>query len=415
MDVASGTRADGEIGMNEPEVDVLIVGGGIVGLGIGVGLLKINPTLRVTVLESEDVLARHGSGRNSGVLHAGFYYSPDSLKAKLTRVGNEMLKKLCHDQSIPIRECGKVVVTRSSDEIPRLEELYRRALANGVEVELVDSEHLQRLEPFAQTCSVALWSPNTAVANPSVVTEAMARVFMKIGGVVKMSAGVQLLDGSSVILRDGSRLRARHVVNAAGLYADKLAHSSGVGLKYEMLPFKGIYLYGDSSAPSIQRHVYPVPDPRNPFLGVHLTITVDGRVKVGPTAIPALSRLNYSKFGGLKISEIGAVARLLPQFLVSPHHNGLDLIRTEMPKYLRGVLVRHARELVPSVHKDSFTEWGKSGIRAQLFNKQEKRLEMDFVVETGEAQTHILNAVSPAWTGSLSFGEYVAADVLGRM
>lgn len=401
--------------MNEPEDDVLIVGGGIVGLGIGVGLLKIDPTLRVTVLESEDVLARHGSGRNSGVLHAGFYYSPDSLKAKLTRVGNEMLKKLCHDESIPIRECGKVVVTRSSDEIPRLEELHRRALANGVKVELVDSKHLQRLEPFAQTCSVALWSPNTAVANPSVVTEAMARVFMKMGGVVKMSAGVQLLDGSSVILRDESRLRARHVVNAAGLYADKLAHSSGVGLEYEMLPFKGIYLYGDSSAPSIQRHVYPVPDPRNPFLGVHLTVTVDGRVKIGPTAIPALSRLNYSKFGGLKISEISSVARLLPQFLASPHHNGLDLIRTEMPKYLRGVLVRHARELVPSVDKDSFTEWGKSGIRAQLFNKQEKRLEMDFVVETGEAQTHILNAVSPAWTGSLSFGEYVAADVLGRM
>ena len=413
--MATRTGADWEMIMNEPEVDVLIVGGGIVGLGIGVGLLRTDPTLRVTVLESENALAQHGSGRNSGVLHAGFYYSPDSLKAKLTRVGNEMLKKLCHDESIPIRECGKVVVTRSSDEIPRLEELHRRALANGVKVELVDSEHLQRLEPFAQTCSVALWSPNTAVANPSAVTDAMARVFMKMGGLVKMSTGVELLDGSSVILRDESRLYARHVVNAAGLYADKLAHSSGVGLEYEMLPFKGIYLYGDSSAPRIQRHVYPVPDPRNPFLGVHLTVTVDGRVKIGPTAIPALSRLNYSKFGGLKLSEFGSVARLLPQFLASPHHNGLDLIRTEMPKYLRGVLVRHARELVPSVTKDSFTEWGKSGIRAQLFNKREKRLEMDFVVETGEAQTHILNAVSPAWTGSLSFGEYVAADVLARM
>jgi L-2-hydroxyglutarate oxidase LhgO len=399
----------------EFDCDVIIVGGGIVGLGIGVGLLRQATDLRVTVLEAENALAVHGSGRNSGVLHAGFYYSPDSLKAKLTRVGNEMLKQLCHDEGVALRSCGKVVVTQSDEEIPRLEELHRRAIANGVTVEMVDETGLERLEPLARTRSVALWSPNTAVASPTGVTDAVARVFARLGGEIRTAASVDRIDGTSVILRDRTQMTGRHVVNAAGLYADRLAHSAGVGRNYEMLPFKGIYLYGNAAAPAITRHVYPVPDPRNPFLGVHLTVTVDGRVKIGPTAIPALSRQNYTKFGNIKLNELGSISLLLPQFLVSRHHNGLGLIRSEVPKYLRGVLVRHARELVPSVSKDSFTEWGKSGIRAQLFNRREKRLEMDFVVEEGENQTHVLNAVSPAWTGSLSFGEHVAADVISRL
>jgi len=401
--------------VNKTQQDVLIVGGGIVGLGIGVGLLRQSPGLRVKVLEAENALAVHGSGRNSGVLHAGFYYSPDSLKAKLTRVGNEMLKKLCHDEGIPVRECGKVVVTRNSEEVPRLEELHRRAIANGVDVRLIDAADLAEFEPLARTHEVALWSPKTAVASPTAVTEAVAKVFQTLGGSIETSRGVERIDGTSVVFRDGSSMHSRHVVNAAGLYADRLAHSAGVGLDHEMLPFKGIYLYGNTRAPEIMRHVYPVPDPRNPFLGVHLTVTVDGRVKIGPTAIPALSRHNYTKFGNIKLKELGLISLLLPQFLASRHHNGFSLIRSEVPKYLRGVLVRHAQKLVPSVSKDAFTEWGKSGIRAQLFNRREKKLEMDFVVETGERQTHVLNAVSPAWTGSLSFGEYVASDVMSRM
>lgn len=401
--------------MNKHECDVLIIGGGIVGLGIGVGLLRQSPSLRVKVLEAEERLAVHGSGRNSGVLHAGFYYSPDSLKAKLTRVGNEMLKQLCHDEGIRVHTCGKVVVTRDSDEVPRLLELHRRSIANGVDVRLIETVELARYEPLARTHEVALWSPNTAVASPTEVTEAVAKVFHTLGGTMETSHKVETIDGTTVVLRDGTRRHATHVVNAAGLYADKLAHTAGAGLDYEVLPFKGIYLYGNQSAPAIQRHVYPVPDPRNPFLGVHLTVTVDGRVKIGPTAIPALSRQNYTKFGNIRASELGSIARLLPQFLASKHHNGFGLIRSEVPKYLRSVLVRHAAELVPSARKEAFSEWGKSGIRAQLFNRREKRLEMDFVVETAEHQTHVLNAVSPAWTGSLSFGEHVAADVMSRM
>lgn len=401
--------------MSSNESDVVIIGGGIVGLGIGVGLLRRAPNIRVTVLEAEAQLAVHGSGRNSGVLHAGFYYSPDSLKARLTRVGNEMLRQLCRDEGVTVRSCGKVVVTKNSDDVARLHELHSRALANGVTVELLDVKDLRQIEPLATTHEVALWSPNTGVANPMEVTEALSRTFQRLGGVVSLSSRVARLDESFVTLVDGSKLAARHFVNAAGLYADKIAHSAGAGGDYEMLPFKGLYVYGGSNAPALQRHVYPVPDPRNPFLGVHLTVTVDGRVKIGPTAIPALSRTNYTKLGGIKASELGSIARLLPKFLASKHHNGLGLLKSEVPKYVRKILIKQAAALVPSVRPADFVEWGKSGIRAQLFNLKESRLEMDFVVESTGSHTHVLNAVSPAWTSSLSFGDFIAQGVVAKL
>lgn len=390
----------------------MVIGGGIVGLGLGIALLRKRSELRVVVLEAENQLAQHGSGRNSGVLHAGFYYSPDSLKAQLTRRGNEMLRQLCHDENIPLRECGKVVVTRNTEENHRLEDLYSRAIANGVEVHLIDTGELKKYEPLAQTHEMALWSPNTAVASPTGVTEMMARVFTRLGGELMFGHKVSSIRDNEVIFVNQNKMTARHVVNAAGLYADKLAHSTGVGSNYTILPFKGLYLYGTDDAPKLTRHVYPVPDPRNPFLGVHLTLTVDGKTKIGPTAIPAFSRLNYTKFGNIRFDELWPIATTLPKFLLSKHHDGLGLIKSEIPKYLRRVIVKKAEELVPSVKANQFELWGKSGIRAQLFNLSEKRLEMDFVVQSAENQTHILNAVSPAWTGSLSFGEYVADQVL---
>jgi L-2-hydroxyglutarate oxidase LhgO len=290
--------------MTNNQPDVLIIGAGVVGLGIGVALLRSDPLLRVSILESEPRLAQHGSGRNSGVLHAGFYYSPDSLKAQLTRRGNELLRQLCHDENVPVRECGKVVVTKNVDENRRLVNLHARAIANGVDVKLIDSVELSRLEPLAQTHEMALWSPNTAVASPTEVTEMMARVFTRMGGEVLFNHQVERIVGNKIILVNRTAMMARHVVNAAGLYADKIAHNAGAGMKYTILPFKGLYLYGNSQAPSLARHVYPVPDPRNPFLGVHLTVTVDGRTKIGPTAIPAFSRLNYSKFGNIRPDEL---------------------------------------------------------------------------------------------------------------
>jgi len=388
--------------------DVAVIGGGIVGLAIADELLRVHPDLDVEVHEKENGVAQHASGRNSGVLHAGFYYSPDSMKARLTRVGNALLREFCAERGIPVRSTGKVVVTRNEEELPRLHDLHQRGLANGVELELVDERGLVELEPLARTTGSALWSPNTGSADPRAVAEQLAMRVTERGGRIRLNSTVHAAGPGWITDSEGYRA-VGHVVNAAGLHADTVARWFGVGEEYRMLPFKGLYWYGDWPAGRLTRHVYPVPDPRNPFLGVHLTVAADGRAKIGPTAIPALSREAYSGVRGLALGEAWDVARTLPRFLTSPHHDARALVASEVPKYLHSRLVREAAELVPSVRPEDFKVKGRPGIRAQLFDTSRNRLEMDFVVRYGPRSTHVLNAVSPGWTTAFS----MAREIVG--
>ncbi|MDO8308353.1 MAG: L-2-hydroxyglutarate oxidase [Actinomycetota bacterium] len=387
--------------------DVVVIGAGIVGLALADAWLAAYPDTSVVVYDKEPRLAEHASGRNSGVLHAGFYYAPDSLKARLTRDGNRLLHEFCAERGVVVRETGKVVVAQDEGELAALDELYRRGQANGVTLEMIDEAQLAELEPLARTTGRALWSPTTAVANPGHVVEALAQRVRDRGGRIVLGATVTGAGPGWVMTTTEGRLSTGHVINAAGLYADKVAHWFGVGMDYRMLPFKGLYWYGDWEPGRLQRHVYPVPDPRNPFLGVHLTVTVDGKAKIGPTAIPALWREDYGGTSGMKIGESLDIARTYPRFFTSKHHDVTGLLRTELPKYSRSHLVRQAASLVPSVRPADFTTKGRPGVRAQLFHVPSKRLEMDFVVEPGEGSTHILNAVSPAWTSSLAVARYV--------
>ena len=391
-------------------LDLAVVGAGIVGLALADAWLARHPTDRVAVFDKEPTLAAHASGRNSGVLHAGFYYAPDSLKARLTRDGNAMLKEFCTERGIPIRATGKVVVTRSAEEVPRLHELHARGITNGVEVHLIEKSELAELEPLARTHGQALWSPNTAVADPVAVVDALAQRVRERGG--DLHLGEPVTQAGPGWVRTAQRTYSvGHLMNAAGLYADRVARWFDVGTEYRMLPFKGLYLYGNWAPGRLQRHVYPVPDPRNPFLGVHLTVTVDGRAKIGPTAIPSLWREDYGGLRGANIGESLGIAGLYPRFLTSPHHDTLGLIRSELPKYSRRILTDQAARLVPSVRAADFTERGRPGVRAQLFDTANRRLEMDFVVRSGERSTHVLNAVSPAWTSAFA----VAAHILDSL
>ena len=369
--------------------DVAVIGGGIIGLTIARELAIRGAT--VTVFEKEPALGMHASGRNSGVLHAGFYYAPDSLKARLTAQGNHMLREFCAEHDVPVHSCGKVVVASDPAQLPALDELARRGQANGVRLEVIDEKQLADLEPLARTHERAIWSPDTAVADPHAVTAALHRDLERRRVTIRTSTAVT------------GPLKAGHVVNAAGLYADRVAAWYGFCDDYVMMPFKGLYWYGDASAPHLQRHVYPVPDPRNPFLGVHFTVTPTGGVKVGPTAIPALSREAYS--GGIRRDEAREILGAFPTFIRGGHHDVPALLRGELPKYSRRWLQHHARALVPSA--TGFTIRGTPGIRAQLMHKATGRLEMDFVVRGDERSTHVLNAVSPAWTSSLAFAQYV--------
>lgn len=401
-----GTR-----GAQVRSADVAVVGGGIVGMALADALLAARPGSSVVVLDKENRLGMHASGRNSGVLHAGFYYSPDSLKARLTRRGNQLLHAFCDENGVAVRRCGKVVVAQRGEDLPALDQLLGRAATNGVPVERVDEQQLRELEPLARTVDRALWSPTTSSASPTAVLDALAGRVRRRGGVLRLGAEVVGAGPGWVQLRD-ERLSVGHLVNAAGLQADRVARWFGMCDDYAVLPFKGLYWYGNWAAGRLQRHVYPVPDQRNPFLGVHLTVTVDGRAKIGPTAMPALWRESYGGVRGASGRDVAEMARLLPRFLRSRHHDVPALLRAELPMLWRRVLVDRARGLVPSVRPADFTERGRPGVRAQLFHLTESRLEMDFVVRGDEHSTHVLNAVSPAWTSSLAFAEHVVTELM---
>ncbi len=393
--------------------DVVVVGAGVVGLALANRWLEVNPSDLVIILEKENELALHASGRNSGVLHAGFYYAPDSLKAQLTRDGNAMLREFCAEAGVRVKDTGKVVVTTSAEQLPALETLFSRGVANGVELERIDEAQLHELEPLARTVSAALWSPTTGVANPVEVVNALAQRVRARGGEILLGAQVVGAEPGLVTLKNGAQISCGHLINAAGLYADTVAHWFGVGTDYRMLPFKGLYWYGNWSADRLRRHIYPVPDSRNPFLGVHLTVTVNGRAKIGPTAIPSLWREDYGVVSGFSARELVGVARSFPRFAASKEHDVLGLIRTELPKYSQRHLVNQAKALAPTVRPRDFTEKGRPGVRAQLLHVPTGKLEMDFVVESGVQSTHILNAVSPAWTSSLAFAQHVVAGIVG--
>jgi L-2-hydroxyglutarate oxidase LhgO len=387
--------------------DYLVVGAGIIGLAIAREVLINNPKAKVIVIDKENEVGLHASGRNSGVLHAGFYYSPDSLKAKLTKDGNHLLRQFCKEHDIPVKNVGKVVVTKNAQEEISLQELFRRGKANGVEIEIVDKNQLKELEPRAKTHEKALWSPNTGSASPLKVIKAMEQDFKNKGGEILLHDSFIKVSKDNLVELQSGIITAGHVINTAGLYADKVAHKFGFGHDYRMLPFKGLYWYAPNQTNKLTRHIYPIPDPRNPFLGVHLTVTDEGKVKIGPTAIPALWRENYRFTKNFRIQELFQVAKDLPRMALSPHHDFGALLKQELPKYSRRYLIKQAALLAEGIKVADFNVRGQSGIRAQLFDLKQNKLEMDFVIQGDQNSTHVLNAVSPAWTCALSFAKHV--------
>ena len=392
--------------MTDKTCDFLVIGAGVIGLAVAREILINNKNSKVIVVEKETEVGLHASGRNSGVLHAGFYYSPDSLKAKLTVDGNRLLREFCAENNVEVKNVGKVVVTKNEKEETALKELYRRGIENGVEIEIVDKQQLKELEPRAKTHEKALWSPNTGSASPQKVIKALEKNFLKLGGEIILGQSFIKNENNRIVLTK-STINANHVINSAGLYADKVAHKFNFGHNYRMLPFKGLYWYAPNQTNKLTRHIYPIPDARNPFLGVHLTVTAEGKVKIGPTAIPALWRENYRMLNNFKVQELFQVATDLPKMAFSPHHDFGALLKQELPKYSRSYLVKQASILAEGINVSDFNARGKSGIRAQLFDIEQNKLEMDFVLEGDKNSTHVLNAVSPAWTCALSFAKYV--------
>jgi L-2-hydroxyglutarate oxidase len=404
----------GKYGESMTTADFLVIGGGIIGLNIAREIRKRFTDSSVIVLEKEPVCGMHASGRNSGVLHAGFYYTADSLKAKFTRDGNRLLTEYCERRKIPINKCGKLVVARNEAEDQMLDELLQRGKKNGVELEEVSAEEARKIEPRVKTHQRAIFSPTTASADPQAVLQEMEQDAKKEG--VELHHSVRFVKGTNgQVKTTNGTYSADYLVNAAGLYADKVAREFGYSQNYAILPFKGLYLESDEPPGAYHTNVYPVPDLRRPFLGVHFTVQVDGRVKIGPTAIPVLWREQYKGVDNFNFTEFIDIFPRLTGLLATSDFDFKRLAFTEILKHFRPHLVSLAGALARGVKESAFRKWAKSGIRAQLIHVRQRRLEMDFVLEGDNKSMHILNAVSPGWTCSIPFSSYIADEIVSKL
>ena len=400
--------------LTDPRADVVVVGGGILGLATAHALIRRLPGISVVVLEKENTVAVHQTGRNSGVIHAGLYYPPGSLKAGLAVRGGERLVDFCADHEIAHDRCGKLVVATSDDQRPQLTALAERARANGVPVTELTPRAAAEHEPHV-SCVAALHVPSTGRADFAAVAQSLAGLVAAAGGEVR--TGVQA--GRATTTAEGwlidtpnGPIRSRFLVGCAGLHADRVARRSGARPDARILPFRGEYL--DVTGPSadlVRGLVYPVPDPRFPFLGVHLTRNLDGGVHAGPNAVLALAREGYN-WSDISLRDMASTlvwpgtARLLRRYW----RPGLDEMFRSLSRHR---FITTARLLVPGLDAADVRRT-PAGVRAQAVDRGGTLLD-DFHLLDGDRSLHVLNAPSPAATASLEIGTLVADRVMAGL
>lgn len=394
---------------NNHQTEFLIVGAGIVGLTLARELLA-QGVEKIVILEKESELGAHASGRNSGVLHAGIYYPPNSLKAQLCLKGNLLLQEYCQQKNLPLIKTGKVIVARNEKELPTLKNLYARAQENGAKVELIDEMQLAALEPNAKTHHQALYSHYTAVVDNKAILNSLRQDLEK-------STRVTFLFGQSFhsLVNDHTaktsqgNIEFKEFINTAGAYADKVAHHFNVGKEYYLIPFKGIYhKLIPEKAHLVNGNIYPVPNLGNPFLGVHFTKNIHGDAYVGPTAIPAFGRENYGILRGADPEAWKILLKQVSLYFSNPEFR--KVAHSEPKKYFSKYFYKDAKKLVKVLHPEWLVKASKVGIRPQLINIKDKKLMMDFLVVKDQHSLHILNAISPAFTSSIAFAKYIVEN-----
>jgi len=394
--------------MSSPSPVIVVVGGGILGLASARALAQRVTGARVLVLEKENRIGVHQTGRASGVVHSGVYYTPGSLKARLCTQGARELIEFCERRGIPFQRCGKVIVATGDDEIPRLEELHRRAAANGVEgAELIGKERLAELEPHAAGVR-ALHVPTTGIVDFVRVAQAYADDLRKAGGEVLLGHEVTAMAsrGSGVLVTTGvAEIEADHVVSCAGVYADRIARLSGGAVEPRIVPFRGdYYVLKPERRELVNGLVYPVPDPTFPFLGIHTTLRPDGDVWLGPNAVLAFARDGYGRFR-VRPRDLGETLATPGFRRLARRHwrtGTAELVRD----YSRRLFVASARKLIPELRPGDVLP-GPAGIRAQAIASDGTLLD-DFAFETSGRVLHVRNAPSPGATSSLVIGRTIA-------
>ncbi|MBP9837443.1 MAG: L-2-hydroxyglutarate oxidase [Proteobacteria bacterium] len=393
------------------EFDYLIIGAGIIGLAVAKTLREKQPNSKIIIIEKESGVAKHASGRNSGVLHAGFYYTSDTLKAKLTVAGNKALREYCKSNKLALKEIGKLVVASDEKELEQLFELEKRGKQNGSEIEIISEEQALKIEPNAKTFSKALWSPLTATVDPKEVCNCLYQELLASNVIFSFNDGFKS-HSQHTVATEKSLYSVKHVINCSGLYADKIAQKYGFGMKYTIIPFKGLYLKYTKNTTDLQTNIYPVPNLKHTFLGVHYTKTVHDQIKIGPTAIPAFWRENYDFKHNFKLDEFLNILFYEAKLFYNNSFGFRDLAFEEIKKYSKSYLVKLAEKLSRNLDPKGFTEFGVPGIRSQLVNKETLQLVMDFIIEGDQNSTHVLNAISPGFTCSFPVAEYLVNNYI---
>ena len=391
--------------------DYLVIGAGIVGISVAREIKIRNPNASISILEKEPDVGLHSSGRNSSVLHSGIYYPVNSLKAQVCSQGAIEMKDYHREHKIPLVECGKILITTNQYDAPQLDTLFHRAKESNIPIEKLNEQDLRILEPEVRSFNGrGIYVPSTSVGSSKEVMKSLRREIEEMGVFIHFNSKIVEINSATkqVNLEDGSIYSYGHAVNAAGLYADKIAHQFGVGQKYTLLPFKGIYWKLNPSAGFNLKHlIYPVPDLRVPFLGVHTTTSVDGVTYLGPTAVPAFGRENYHGIEGVNLNDFIDIASNLTKQFIANKDGFRRLSWQEGSRYIKPRFASAAKKILPRLKMSHLLPSNKVGIRAQILDMETSRMVNDFLVEDGLNSTHIINAISPAWTSAFPFARYI--------
>lgn len=391
---------------NNQAHDFCIIGGGIVGLAVGWRLLQRQPDVRVLVIEKEADWARHQTGRNSGVIHSGIYYKPGSLKAQMCREGNRQMVEFCQTYGLKYEICGKVIVATEKDELPRLQSLHERGLANGLEVRKLTAEGVNEIEPHVH-CLAGLHIPSTGIVDYAAVCRKLAELIVSLGGELRLSTrllGLRANGTSNILLTSAGEVESRCLVNCAGLHSDRIANLAGTPPQAKIVPFRGEYYELKPERRSLVRNlIYPVPNPDFPFLGVHFTRMIDSSIHAGPNAVLSFKREGYSRTA-FNLRDFSETMTYMGFWRLAGRH-AKDGLQEMYRSFSKSAFVRSLQRLIPEVRSEDLLPSG-AGVRAQAL-RPDGGLVDDFLIVKSPRAVHICNAPSPAATASLQIGQAI--------
>ena len=391
--------------------DLIILGAGITGLSIARQQLINDPACKTLIIEKERTVGMHASGRNSGVLHSGIYYPSNTLKAKFCSEGRKLMEKYCQEYGLPIQKCGKVIVPQTQDQDEILDTLQRRSKLNGAKTSIISEDELKKVEPEVYSISSrALYSPQTSVVDPDAILKNLVANLLNKNVEFAYEEHITSADPENSVILTNKNLLYKYgqLINCTGQFSDLISHIFNIGKEYHLIPFKGMYYkLKENTEMKLNGLIYPVPDSRFPFLGIHSVKLINGDVYFGPNSIPALGRENYRGIKGISWRDSIKNSYILLKKYLENNEGFRTFSHRESLQFFKYAFYMHIKKMLPKIKYTDIAASNKVGIRAQLINKHTNNFEMDFIVERKDNTIHVLNSVSPAFTSSFAFAPYI--------